>query len=281
MNKNVHNISFWTTRITLNTLNNANQLYPHNLGQAMHSTVSLFNFLKKLICVRENLTNGTLRIRFVMHIFMHGVQNIGVHIPAKISIEITLKLPFFPKIKEVEEVITSSITSSILVNNNSSILNITPLFCPRTLTNNPLACGCNVFNSIVDVILSVRPTASCASPPRVKGAAFPGNYQNYRRRDFTCGRWKDISPTNNNFKSLFHNLFPWFPVTKHIRLLYLVTKFSCVTKQKRKCNWRFLCLTSTCILQKRGIAVVLSFVYYIGQDIYIVTVNFWLWIFNN
>ena len=58
----------------------------------------------------------------------------------------------------------------------------------RRLANNPLACGCNVFNTIVDVVQSVRSNALCATPSRVKGATFPGNYQTFNRRDFTCGR---------------------------------------------------------------------------------------------
>jgi hypothetical protein len=73
---------------------------------------------------------------------------------------------------------------------------------PRRLSGNLLACGCNVFNSVVNVIQSVKSAATCNEPSRVRGVTFSQNNQNYNRRDFTCGKWAANLVKRENFLSL-------------------------------------------------------------------------------
>lgn len=74
----------------------------------MHSAASLYNFLK--IYVRENLTNGTNQIgnAYFYAWYSKHRRTYTSEKRVTISVEITLKLPFSPKIEGVGEVITSS-----------------------------------------------------------------------------------------------------------------------------------------------------------------------------
>ncbi|XP_028399982.1 uncharacterized protein LOC114523303 [Dendronephthya gigantea] len=75
-------------------------------------------------------------------------------------------------------------------------------FVSQTLGNNPLACGCNVFNSILAVkdVVSAGSQALCDKPSRVQGAILPKNYLAYDRRDFTCAPVNVKASTPGDFQ---------------------------------------------------------------------------------